>query len=45
MVRARVSIDNVLETARERQGLKSLADIDAAVLEVSGGISIIPKRK
>ena len=45
MNRARVSIDDVLETARERQGLKSLADIDAAVLEVSGAISIIPKQK
>ena len=45
MNRARVSIDDVLETARERQGLKSLADIDAAVLEVSGGISIIPREQ
>lgn len=45
MVRARVSIDDVLESAREQQGLKSLSDIDAAVLEVGGGISIIPKQK
>ncbi|VDS09775.1 hypothetical protein PARHAE_02982 [Paracoccus haematequi] len=43
MRRARVSIEDVLESAREQHGLKSLADIDAAVLEVSGGISIIPK--
>lgn len=45
MERARVSIEDVLESAREQQGLKALADIDAAVLEVSGGISIIPKEK
>ena len=42
--RARVSIDDILQTAREQHGLKALADIDAAVLEVSGGISIIPKQ-
>lgn len=45
MRRSRVSIDDVLESAREQQGLKALSDIDAAVLEVSGGISIIPKQK
>lgn len=45
MQRARVSIEDVLESARAQQGLKTLDDIDAAVLEVSGGISIIPKQK
>lgn len=45
MIRARVSVEDVLESAREQQGLKSLSEIDAAVLEVSGGISIIPKEK
>lgn len=45
MLRARVSPDDVLEAAREQQGLKALSDIDAAVLEVSGAISIIPKEK
>ncbi|MDQ1902582.1 DUF421 domain-containing protein [Paracoccus sp. WLY502] len=45
MQRARVSIEDVLESARAQQGLKALDDIDAAVLEVSGGISIIPKQK
>lgn len=44
MERARVSIDDILQTAREQHGLKTLAEIDAAVLEVSGGISIIPKQ-
>ena len=45
MGRARVSIEDVLESAREQHGLKALADIDAAVLEVSGGISIIPREQ
>ena len=45
MQRARVSVGDVLESAREQQGLKTLDDIDAAVLEVSGGISIIPKQR
>ena len=39
LVRARLGTD--LAAARETQGLKSLSDIDAAVLETSGGISII----
>lgn len=41
--RARVSLDEVLESAREKQGLKRLDQIDCAVLEVGGAISIIPK--
>lgn len=41
--RARVSVSDVLEAARSQQGLASLEKIDAAVLEPSGGISIIPK--
>ena len=45
MQRARVSIEDVLESARAQQGLQALDDIDAAVLEVSGGISIIPKQR
>ena len=35
MTRARVSVEDVLAAARETQGLKSLLDIDAAVLELS----------
>ncbi|TBN39031.1 DUF421 domain-containing protein [Paracoccus subflavus] len=42
--RSRVSTDEILMTAREQNGLKSLDEIDAAVLEISGGISIIPKK-
>ncbi|WP_134681734.1 DUF421 domain-containing protein [Paracoccus ravus] len=44
MARARIGIGDVLEAARHQQGLRNLDEIDAAVLEVSGGISIIPKR-
>lgn len=41
--RARVDIGDVLESARDKHGLKRLDQIDCAVLEVGGGISIIPK--
>ncbi|NGM46054.1 DUF421 domain-containing protein [Rhodobacter sp. SGA-6-6] len=43
MRRARVSLEEVLETARHQHGLKSLAQVDAAVLETGGHISVIPK--
>ncbi|SNR47814.1 DUF421 domain-containing protein [Paracoccus sediminis] len=45
MRRSRVSVGDVLEAARAQHGLKALSDIDAAVLEVGGGISIIPKER
>lgn len=41
---ARVSVSDVLQSARESQGLESLEQIRFAILEVSGGISIIPKK-
>lgn len=41
--RARVDIDDVLAAARSRHGLKRLDQIDCAVLEMGGGISIIPR--
>ena len=41
--RARVDIGDVLESARDKHGLKRLDQIDCAVLEVGGGISVIPK--
>ncbi|WP_435170974.1 DUF421 domain-containing protein [Falsirhodobacter sp. 1013] len=41
--RARVSVSDVLEAARAQQGVASLDKIEAAVLETSGGISIILK--
>lgn len=40
---ARVEEDEVLEAARRLQGLERLDQIKYAVLERSGGISIIPK--
>lgn len=42
--RARVSVDDVLESAREQHGLRQLDEIDFAVLEIGGNISVIPKR-
>ncbi|MCZ0960986.1 DUF421 domain-containing protein [Paracoccus benzoatiresistens] len=45
MRRARVGVGDLLEAARSQHGLKTLDEIDAAVLEVSGGISIIPKER
>jgi uncharacterized membrane protein YcaP (DUF421 family) len=43
MRRARVSLDDVMMSARESQGIERLDQIKFAVLEVSGGISIIPR--
>lgn len=43
MFRARVNEDDVLEAARERQGLERMDQIKYAVLERTGGISIVPK--
>lgn len=45
MRQSRVSIDDVLASARQSQGLENLDQIKYAILEVSGGISIIPKRE
>ena len=42
MKRARVSEQDVLLAARETQGLERMDQIKYAVLETSGGISIIP---
>ncbi|MGE4219922.1 MAG: YetF domain-containing protein, partial [Alphaproteobacteria bacterium] len=43
MARARIGVEDVLEAARFTRGLERLDQIKYAVLEVSGGISIIPK--
>jgi uncharacterized membrane protein YcaP (DUF421 family) len=40
----RVSQDDILAAARKLQGLERLEQIEYAVVEESGGISIIPKR-
>ena len=43
MEKARIDQDDVLAAARERQGLERMEQIKYAVLERSGGISIIPR--
>jgi uncharacterized membrane protein YcaP (DUF421 family) len=43
MARSRVDEHDILSAARHQQGLESMDQIKYAVLEVSGGISIIPK--
>ncbi|HEX2116196.1 MAG TPA: YetF domain-containing protein [Alphaproteobacteria bacterium] len=43
MDKARVREEEVLEAARRLQGLERMDQIKYAVLEVSGGISIIPR--
>jgi uncharacterized membrane protein YcaP (DUF421 family) len=40
-----VTIEDVLTAAREVHGLSSTAQIDSAVLEQHGGISVLPARK
>jgi uncharacterized membrane protein YcaP (DUF421 family) len=43
MNKARVREDEILEAARRLQGLERMEQIKFAVLEVGGGISIIPR--
>ena len=43
MRRARIDLDDVLQAARERQGIERVDQIKFAVLERTGEISIIPK--
>lgn len=38
----RLTIDDVVTAGREQYGLASFADVDWAILENSGGISVIP---
>jgi uncharacterized membrane protein YcaP (DUF421 family) len=42
--RSRISLDEILDAAREQQGLERLSQIRFAVLEISGTISIIPEK-
>ena len=39
----RVDDDDILEAARLLQGVTTLADVDAAVVERGGGISVMPR--
>lgn len=43
--RARVSLEDVLTTARQEQGLEKLDQIKSAILEADGAVSIIPAEK
>lgn len=43
MAWARVDEEDILQAAREKQGLRRMDQINYAVLEVSGGISIVPR--
>jgi uncharacterized membrane protein YcaP (DUF421 family) len=45
MQRARVDENDIMEAARQLQGLERLDQIKFAVLEVSGGITVIPKKE
>jgi uncharacterized membrane protein YcaP (DUF421 family) len=38
-----LSVDDVVTAARERHGLQGMADVQWAVLEVSGSISVVPR--
>lgn len=40
---ARVSVADILQSARESHGIEKLEDVRCAVLEKTGGISIIPR--
>jgi uncharacterized membrane protein YcaP (DUF421 family) len=44
MSKARVDEEDVLQAARQLQGLERLDQIRYAVLERTGGITIIPKQ-
>jgi uncharacterized membrane protein YcaP (DUF421 family) len=44
MRKARVDMADILTAAREKQGLRALEEIEYAVLERNGNISIIPRQ-
>jgi len=44
MRRSRVELDDIMRAARESHGLERLEDIKFAILEISGGISIVPRK-
>ncbi len=43
--RERVGEEDIMHAARAAHGLNQLADVETAVLEPSGGISVIPRKK
>jgi uncharacterized membrane protein YcaP (DUF421 family) len=44
LARARIDLGDILQAARERQGITTLEEIRWAVLEADGMITIIPRR-
>ena len=42
--RSRIGLDDILESARRDHGLARLDQIEHAVLEISGDLSIVPKK-
>ena len=38
-----LTVNDVVTAAREQHGLRSLGEVQWAVLEVSGGISVVPR--
>mgnify|MGYP001602422572 FL=1 len=44
MARERVSEADILHAARSQEGIGELAALDYAVLERSGGISVVPRK-
>jgi uncharacterized membrane protein YcaP (DUF421 family) len=45
MGRERVDEQDILQAARQQEGLRSLEELDYAVLEPSGDITVVPKRR
>jgi uncharacterized membrane protein YcaP (DUF421 family) len=45
MYKARVEYDDILEAARQLHGIATMEEIEYAVLEKDGSISIIPKKE
>jgi len=45
MVQLRISLDEVMEVARQEQGLERASQIKYAILETNGKISVIPQKQ
>jgi len=44
MTRARVGEEDILQAARDKQGLQRMDQVKYAILETNGGISIVPRQ-
>ena len=45
MRRSRVSADDVMGAARRMQGIERLDQVEYAIVEIGGGITIVPRRQ